>query len=281
MELSLPTHQLEAFAAVARLGNISTAATALHVTQSALSQRVLNLEATLATALFIREPKGLRLTPAGEKLVRYCRQKEMLDQELKTEFSEKSGALSGAIRLGGFSSVMRSWGLPALRRLVEDHPEVRLELFTRETRDLLPMLQRNEVDFILTLKQTEREEIESLRIGEEENVLVRPKRRSFRENVFLDHDSLDTTTADFWKIQKTAPKPYRRDYFDEVYALLDGVALGLGQAILPRHLVKEDKRLAMVPGLIALRLPVYLQYYRQAYYSRLFEEARAVLSETL
>lgn len=281
MDLSLPTHQLEAFAAVARLGSVSQAARELHVSQSALSQRLLNLEDLLQSALFIREPKGLRLTPAGEKLVRYCRQKEMLDQGLLTEFAGTKGKLFGTIRVGGFSSLVRSRAIPALATLLRANPEVRLELFTRETRELLPMLQRNEVDFIFSFTKSDRDEIEHVLVGEEENVLVRPRKITARENVFLDHDAQDTTTADFWKIQKITPRPFRRDFFDEVYALQDGVALGLGQAVLPRHLVKHDKRLEIVAGLKPLRLPVYLLYYRQAYYSKLFEKVRAVLSVKL
>jgi DNA-binding transcriptional LysR family regulator len=62
MAMGLQTAQLEAFEEVAKLRNFSKAAKALHITQSALSQRIINLESELEVALFIRDPSGLRLT---------------------------------------------------------------------------------------------------------------------------------------------------------------------------------------------------------------------------
>ena len=46
--------------------NISRAAARLNVSQPAISRQIRDLESELGTALFIREPQGLRLTPAGE-----------------------------------------------------------------------------------------------------------------------------------------------------------------------------------------------------------------------
>jgi len=69
--MGLSSSHLEAFAAVAQAGGFSKAAKILHLTQSALSQRIMNLEDDLAITLFIRDPSGLRLTPAGDELLRY------------------------------------------------------------------------------------------------------------------------------------------------------------------------------------------------------------------
>src|SRR5438046_5761207 len=64
--------QLEAFAAVARVGNVSRAAEALHLTQPALTARLQVLEADLAVQLFVRGPRGMTLTDAGETLLPYA-----------------------------------------------------------------------------------------------------------------------------------------------------------------------------------------------------------------
>lgn len=62
-------HQLTAFQTVARTGNLTRAAEALHLSQSALSTQIKNLEEELGVALFARQAKGMRLTRAGEMLL--------------------------------------------------------------------------------------------------------------------------------------------------------------------------------------------------------------------
>jgi DNA-binding transcriptional LysR family regulator len=62
-------HQLTAFQTVARTGNLTRAAEALHLSQSALSTQIRNLEEELGVALFARQAKGMRLTMAGETLL--------------------------------------------------------------------------------------------------------------------------------------------------------------------------------------------------------------------
>ena len=56
---------------------------------------------------------------------------------------------------------------------------------------------------------------------------------------------------------------------DEVYAIIDGVVNGMGEAVLPLHLVKNDRRLQIVEGLKPLRSLVFLQYYKLTFYSKL------------
>jgi len=65
----LPFAGLVAFEATARLGSMSAAADELDLTQSAVSQRVLKLEAHVGQRLFIRQGHGVRLTGAGELLM--------------------------------------------------------------------------------------------------------------------------------------------------------------------------------------------------------------------
>ena len=64
-----PFPGLVAFEATARLGSMSAAADELDLTQSAVSQRVLKLEAHVGQRLFVRQGHGVRLTGAGELLM--------------------------------------------------------------------------------------------------------------------------------------------------------------------------------------------------------------------
>ena len=65
--------QLRAFVAIADAGGVSRAGGRLHLSQPALSRQLQTLEATLGVALFDRTERRLRLTPAGEDLLRRAR----------------------------------------------------------------------------------------------------------------------------------------------------------------------------------------------------------------
>ena len=64
-KLHPPIHLLRAFVMTARHSSISRAAEALHLTQSAVSKQILELEGSLGVSLFERVRKRLVLTPAG------------------------------------------------------------------------------------------------------------------------------------------------------------------------------------------------------------------------
>src|SRR5271156_5012173 len=123
----LSSIQLDAFYAVAQTLHFSQAAEKLHITQSALSQRVLALESELGLTLFIRGRSGVRLTEAALRLLRYCQNRQGLEEELISEIESKGNeSLAGTVRIAGFSSVMRSVVLPALAPLLKLHPKINL-----------------------------------------------------------------------------------------------------------------------------------------------------------
>ncbi len=66
--------QLESFVAVAEEGAVVRAARRLCITQPPLTRRIQGLEDELGTPLFERLPRGMRLTPAGQRLLPYARQ---------------------------------------------------------------------------------------------------------------------------------------------------------------------------------------------------------------
>src|SRR4051812_42865459 len=102
--MSLSSLQLDAFLTVAQTLNFTKAADQLHITQSALSQRIMKLEEELETSLFIRDRAGLKLTEAAQDLIRYCRCKNSLEDEFLSGLRDAS--LAGVIRIGGLSSLM-------------------------------------------------------------------------------------------------------------------------------------------------------------------------------
>jgi len=274
--VALSSIQLEAFFTLAQAGHFTRAAERLHVTQSALSQRILNLEAELETTLFIRERQGVRLTQEGLELLRYCQAKNGLEVEFLSRLKSKSPkTLMGRIRLGGFSSILHSLLVPSLAQLLKEQVGIRLYCLAREVYELPNLLQRGEVDYIALDYKWEREGIVSLLLGHEQNVLV--ERKGYRgPEVYIDHDEKDEMTAKYFRQQKKKWSG-ERHFLDDIHGLVEGVRNGLGRALLPRHLIEEDSDFKIIDPGTTLQIPVYLHFYEQPYYSRLHEAALGAL----
>ena len=120
-----PLHLLRAFCTVARFGGISRAAEALHLTQSAVSKQVQELERWVGVALFERSRKRLSLTPAGE---RYEKAVSALLARLEAATLEliTSGDEGGALHLSVLPTLAAKWLIPRLPQLRAQHPQITL-----------------------------------------------------------------------------------------------------------------------------------------------------------
>jgi DNA-binding transcriptional LysR family regulator len=267
MDMKLNSAQLYAFFTIAKALNFTRAAEHMHVTQSALSQRIAKLEEELETTLFIRDRSALRLTEAGEQLLRFCQFNYHAESELLARLKNTKDELAGSLRIGGFSSVNRSLVIPAIKKMMRENPKLSLNLITKELRELPQILKNAEVDYILTNKASDAEEVESILLGIEENVLVR-SRKGGPSDIYLDHDETDPTTKAYYALNKIKFKPETMRYLDDVYGLLDGVRNGVGKAVLPLHLIKDDRDFEIIHPHIKLNVPVYLKFYKQPFYRR-------------
>jgi DNA-binding transcriptional LysR family regulator len=276
--MSLSSLYLDAFFACAQSGHFTKAASDLFITQSALSQRIAKLEAELGTSLFVRQTTGIKLTPAGEELLRYCKTREALEQSSlsKIKGTDKD-QLSGVIRIGGFSSIMRSVILPSLAPLLKKYPQLKFQMISKEMNELPVLLRRGEIDYMIHYHELIRDEIETVSLGNEKNVLVE-KANYDGPNVFLDHDENDQTTAKYLKLIKSK-ESYDRRYLDDVYGLIDGVKNGIGRALLPEHLIKGEKGLHIADKKHPLYFPVILHYFRQPYYPELHKQVVSHLAD--
>jgi DNA-binding transcriptional LysR family regulator len=278
--VGLSSLHLDAFFAAAQSLNFSQAAKELHITQSALSQRVKALEEELDLTLFVRLPRGVQLTEAGERLLRYCQARHSLERELLEHLTgEGMTGLGGILRIGGYSSVVRSVLMPALAPLLRDNPRVQPHFQNAEMRQLPELLITGSVDFIVTDSEVHRADLETVALGEEEYVLCDSVEFPVTEEIYLDHDPGDPITQQFLTRQGRQPPEYRRAFMDEVYAIIDGIALGVGKAVVSHHLVRDDPRVRRLDGYEPMRVPVLLHYHRQPFYTELQKQAITTLTE--
>ncbi|WP_420472702.1 LysR family transcriptional regulator ArgP [Noviherbaspirillum sp. ST9] len=110
--MKLDPRQCEAVLAVIEHGSFEQAAAVLHLTPSAVSQRVRALEVFLGTPLVVRT-RPCRATPAAQRLLQYLRRVQSLEDDLRAELAgEQSAPQSISIALNNDS--LACWFLPAL-----------------------------------------------------------------------------------------------------------------------------------------------------------------------
>ncbi len=271
--MNLQQDQLKAFYEVAKIGSFTKAADNLGITQSALSQRIKNLENFLETTLFIRATDGIRLTEAGDKLLKYARVQNQIESEFITDLKSKPNqGLSGALRMGGASSLMWSVGVPALSKFLRSNPNVNVEMSANEISELPNLLQSGQFDFIITCGKINRYAYEEIFLGYEINVLVESKKFDHIPDVYLDHHPEDRTSIEYLKLNNTDASKINRSYFDNINGIIAAIEAGLGKAVIPIHLLNEHKSLHTVKGERKLKVPVYLCYLKQPFYSKLHTE---------
>lgn len=281
MFMSLPSLYLDAFLAVAQTQGFSSGADTLNITQSALSQRIKNLEDFLGLTLFIRTPQGAQLTEQGERLLRYCQTRDSLETELIQELNgTQTSKISGTIRLACYSSVLRSVILPSLKPLLEKHPQILCNFISQDMNELPGLLQRNVVDFIVMDYKLEKSNLETLVLGQEKYVMIEGRsKKTDKDDIYLDNDFNDQATESFFKSQGKKGTQYRRSYFDDCYGIIDGVSMGLGKAVMPEHLVADNNQIKIIKDFKPYKVDVVLHYYHQPFYSKLHQAVVEVLSK--
>jgi DNA-binding transcriptional LysR family regulator len=283
--MTLPAHQLDAFHAVAETGGFSRAAKRLGVTQPALSQRIQQLESELKRRLFVRSPTGVTVTDAGARLLRYCEAKRSLESEvledLAVEAHPEKADLSGTVRVAAFSSIARSCVLPAVSPVFRDNPRLNIEFSVRETSELEAMLGQGSSELVVLDHIVPRPDVEHVQLGTEELVLVESRHVRVRDDVYLDHDPEDKTTLRFLGRNGVKTRFVRRSFFDDVYGVLDAAALGLGRAVVPRHLLvgATGEALRIIPDMKPAHSPVVMHYFRQPSYTRAHSAVRDAIGK--
>lgn len=162
---------------IADTKSISKAAEELFIAQPSLSQALQRIERELGTHLFIREPRGMKLTYAGEKY--YLMAKEILDiySDFKSEITHINELKAGRLVIG----IARYMGMNILPNILpkfnKNYPNIEIIIREENTRVLENLVLGGNVDFALTHvhKKEMNEKINYEILKEDEFLLVTPK----------------------------------------------------------------------------------------------------------
>jgi DNA-binding transcriptional LysR family regulator len=148
----LDVRRMRVLREVALRGSFSAAAESLSFTQSAVSQQIAALEREAGTVLVQRSARGVRLTEAGEAVVRHAEAILARLAEAEAELEAIAGLRGGRLRLAAFESAASSIMPLAIAGFSQRHPAVELSMTLLEPEDSLPMLRAGELDLALTFE---------------------------------------------------------------------------------------------------------------------------------
>lgn len=146
----LNVNRLRMLREVASRGSIAAAAEGLFMTPSAVSQQMAVLEREAGVPLLERSGRGVRLTDAGRGLV--SRTEEVLAalQRAEADLAAAGRGVVGRVRLSAFPTGARAVLVPAIARLRDEYPNLRISMIDLEPEEALPQLKAGDLDVVLT-----------------------------------------------------------------------------------------------------------------------------------
>jgi LysR family glycine cleavage system transcriptional activator len=247
------THLLRAFVMTARQGSISRAAEALHLTQSAVSKQIIELEGSVDVALFERVRKRLVLTPAGQRYEAVVR--PLLAQlEAATLDLITSGDGGGALHISCLPTFAAKWLIPRLPNFQKQHPQIALHF--------VPFAQgytfdRADLDGSILFGQGHWPGAQATYLTGREVMLIAPpspakkpllrKPQDIRNFTLLQHATVPHAWAHWCEAHGVVGiNPLAGPQLDQFHSLIRAVMAGMGLALVPRCLVQDDVNSGLV-----------------------------------
>lgn len=134
------------FKEVAEAGNITAAAQALYISQSAVSQSIKQLEGDLQTRLFARNSRGVTLTADGKLLYEYVRSAIGLLETGEAKLSQTRELQMGHLTIGASDTVTSQFLLPYLDSFHKQYPAIHIQIVSGRSHKVLGLLQSGKVD---------------------------------------------------------------------------------------------------------------------------------------
>jgi LysR family transcriptional regulator (chromosome initiation inhibitor) len=257
-------------AAVVDAGTFDAAARALHVTPSAVSQRIKALEQAVGQRLLVRSTP-VRATTAGEAVLRYARRIALLDADVAAELG-LTGLRRPRLAVAVNADSLSTWFLPALARFTDAH-DVEVELHREDQTRTARMLEDGTVVAAIT---AEPEPVPGCRVEPlgaieyramaapswvERWATVAPDAAALASAPRIDYDRADPLQHDWLAERGVDADAAPRHLVPSSHDFTRAVALGLGWGLVPRQHAQEHPHLVDLGG-PAMRTTLHWQRWR-------------------
>jgi len=244
---------LRTIQAIHEAGGLARAAEQMNITQSALSHQVKGLEDQAGVELFVRRSKPLKLSPAGQRLLKLAQQVLPQVQALQDEFSGLREGSTGRMHIAIECHACFEWLFPVLEEFRRSWPDVDVDIRPGLAFDALPALLREEVDLVVSSDPEELPGVKFVELFDYQAVFVAASTHPLAEKPHVEAadfrgETLITYPVDRARLDvfsqllipaKVEPAAIRQVELTAVILLL--VASNRGVSVLPDWVVREVK----------------------------------------
>ncbi|GAB0152727.1 MULTISPECIES: LysR family transcriptional regulator [Marinobacterium] len=163
---------LKTLTALRDAGSLVEAAERIHLTQSALSHQIKDLEERLNCSLFIRKTRPICFTSAGQRLLTLADELLPMVRSTERDVMRLAGGETGRLNICIECHSCFDWLMPTIDYFRQHWPEVELDLSTGFSFQPLPALARGDLDLVITSDPEERSGIHYVPLFSYESVLV-------------------------------------------------------------------------------------------------------------
>lgn len=189
--MDIDPRRLRVLLAVARTGGVLAAADELGITASAVSQQLNKLEDETGHAMVVRTPKGSVLTPAG---LAVAEAGEEIERALSVARARIEGGaqIAGVVRVGGFTSFVRTVVIPRLPEWRSQYPQLEIRIVEDDFPALMRLLRQRQLDAVVVELDSTTAEQRSLSAGmTEEPLLDEPWKLVVPAGALLTTENID------------------------------------------------------------------------------------------
>lgn len=238
--MSLLSPTLQAFMEVAKQKSVHNAAHVLHLTQTAVTQRIRVLETKLGTTLFIRTHRGMRLTQEGEALLRYCQAASELEGEALAKIGGAGITSTIQVCITGPTSIMRSRIIPQCLPIMHEFPCLLMYFDITDSEHRVSSLRSGASQFAIIAQEDVAPEMEYKHLRPERYVLVcssQWKKRKLKDIIqherIIDYDPADQMTFNYLKhFELFDLAKHERHFVNRTESLAMLLTAGLGYGVL-------------------------------------------------
>jgi DNA-binding transcriptional LysR family regulator len=255
-------HHLRLFTAVIDNAGFTKAASALRLSQPAISKSLNELERQLHVKLLDRSGRSIKLTDAGRTLYERASELFGIERVAEQELRELRGLKRGVLRIGASTTIATYMLPPVLGRFHTRYPRVRIQTTSTNTRTVLRMLLAFRVDVALVEGPVSHSRVDVRAWREDELVVIAPP-----DHPLCSRDRVDVATLADQTFLVREPGSGTREVNERALAvhgvrlthtmrvggteaIKQGVAAGLGLAIVSRAAALDQlalRKLVILP----------------------------------
>ncbi|WP_122054039.1 LysR substrate-binding domain-containing protein [Vibrio sp. Evd11] len=239
-------------------GSLTATATSLHLTQSALSHQLKDLEARIGGQLFLRKTRPVKFTSEGEILLKLADEIQPRIAKAENELASLKEDVNGRLHMAIECHSCFQWLMPALKEYQVAWPSVTLDFSSGFGFEPLPALMTGELDLVITSDIQPRSEVHYEPLFDFEMRLITAINSPLAEKPSIDPQDLSDITMLSYPVQKqrldvvkhflqpAGVEPKKWKQADNTLMLVQMVSAGLGVAALPNWAISEFSRQGLI-----------------------------------